>query len=351
MIKPLEYYFAKKGVIEHVIFNKYTIDEYGVVRNAEKVIAYTKNGKYNMVFVYDDSGKQRGLAIARAIASTFIGLPPTIAHTADHIDRNPNNDTLENIRWLCKKGQVDNRVMPETLKSAFIIIKDGEEKTIQEWILHLKGNKNQLGREYTTGMITKYSQKKQYGFSYKEYPDLRGEIWKKISGSENSQGRWEISNMNRVKYATKHAENVISGYRLGLSNGYPVIRVQKRYWLCHILSFMTFFPDEYAAKKSGEMVLHEDDDKMDFRPHKLRLGTRSENGTDAHDNGKHDGTKTARLRCASYIDGVFEKKHVSQCDAVGYLKSLGFEKAGESNIRMVIDGVRKTAYGRTWEKI
>jgi hypothetical protein len=39
------------------------------------------------------------------------------------------------------------------------------------------------------------------------------------------------------------------------------------------------------------MVLHEDDDKEDFRPHKLRLGTRSDNAKDAHDNGKFDSTK------------------------------------------------------------
>ena len=31
MIKPLEYYFIVKGIIEHVIFNKYTIDEFGVL--------------------------------------------------------------------------------------------------------------------------------------------------------------------------------------------------------------------------------------------------------------------------------------------------------------------------------
>ena len=32
-MKTLEYYFVKKGVIEHVIFNKYTIDENGVIKN------------------------------------------------------------------------------------------------------------------------------------------------------------------------------------------------------------------------------------------------------------------------------------------------------------------------------
>jgi len=33
MIQPLNYYFVKNGVTEHVIFNKYTIDENGVIKN------------------------------------------------------------------------------------------------------------------------------------------------------------------------------------------------------------------------------------------------------------------------------------------------------------------------------
>lgn len=60
------------------------------------------------------------------------------------------------------------------------------------------------------------------------------------------------------------------------------------------------------------MVLHEDDDKLDFRPHKLRLGTSSQNSRDAYNNGK----QSERVKCASYIDGVLEKEHLSQSDAL-----------------------------------
>jgi hypothetical protein len=176
-------------------------------------------------------------------------------------------------------------------------------------------------------------------------------MWKKINGSNNKTGRWEISDMNRVKYVTKNAENVLSGERIGLDDGYPKININGKKLYCHILAFKTFFPDEYAAKKTNELILHEDDDRHDFRPYKLRLGTQTHNTIDAHDNGKHDGTKTARMKCASYIDGVFEKEHASQGDAVKYLKSLGFEKAREGNISMTLSGDRKTAYDRTWEKI
>jgi hypothetical protein len=116
---------------------------------------------------------------------------------------------------------------------------------------------------------------------------------------------------------------------------------------------MTFFPEEWANKKPGEMVCHKEDDRMDFRPEMLRLGTASQNGKDAHDNGKFDGTLTARQKCASYIDGVFEKKHESQLDAAEYLRSIGHKKASYRGIGQALSGTRKNGspkvrYGRTW---
>lgn len=352
MSKALEYYFVKKGTIEHIIFDKYTIDTSGVVRNVTtgRVISTRKSGKYNIIDVCDARGEQRPLYLGRTIASTFLGPPSYLKHTADHIDRNPENDTLENIRWLCKSGQRDNQDRPEIYKTALIVVRYGDEKTIVEWVDHLKYDEGPHGKKINKGMIKYYAQKKKYGFSYKEYPDLQGEVWKEIIGSENAKGgRWEISNMNRVKYITNFAENVISGERLGMVNGYPRIFINGKQWLCHILVFKTFFPDEYASKKINERILHEDDDKIDFRPHKLRLGTQSENIIDAYNNGCHDDTKTERTRCASYINGVFEKEHESQYAAVRYLKSNGYPKASQGNICLSLSGSRNTAYDRTWK--
>jgi hypothetical protein len=350
MINPLKYY-AKDGTLTE--FNKYTIEN-GIIKNAKgEPVTYHKNKKkYNKCGVTDDNGKERKLSVARAIASTMYGPPPTLAHTADHIDRNRGNDTDDNIRWLCKKGQRDNQDRPETYKSAFLVDRYGEnEKTANEWIEHLKGEKNHMGREYTAGMISMYAQKKQHGFSYKEYPDLPGEIWKEIKDSESAQGRWKISNTNRVKYMTKYAENVMSGDHLGLSGGYPIIKINGKKWLCHILSFTTFFPEEYANKKPDEMILHEDDDPLDFRPHKLRLGTRSENGKDAHNNGKYDGTKRERMKCMSYINGIYELMHDSQTEAAKYLRHIGYKKASYRNISKALNDKRKSAYDRTWKRI
>jgi hypothetical protein len=352
MINPLKYY-SKNGTL--TVFNKYTIEN-GVIKNAKgEPIAYRKNkDKYNICRVTDNNGKRRHISVGRAIASTMYGPPPTPAHTADHKDKNRGNDTDDNIRWLCKSGQSNNQDRPETTKTAFLVDRYGDnEKTINEWVdyLNSKGEKNHMGHEYTAGMINHYAIRKQHGFSYKEYPDLPDEIWKEIIDSRNRKGHWEVSDMNRVKYVTNHAENVLSGDRLGINNGYPNICINGKKWYCHILSFMTFFPEEYANKKSNEMILHEDDDPLDFRPHKLRLGTQSDNRIDAHDNGKYDGTKRERMKCVSYIDGVYEIMHDSQSDAVKYLRHIGYKKASDGSISKALNDKCKSAYDRTWKKL
>lgn len=349
MIKTLEYYFEDGS---SVIFDKYTIDMSGAIKNkktsVELRLSKNKAG-YQVVSVLDNSGNRRQIRICRAIASTFHGIPPTLYHSADHINRDTNDDTADNIRWLGKKWQVINRTVQKYKKDAFIVVNDGVEKNIKEWVNFLKDKKNHLGRKYTEPMINRYAQKKQHGFSYKEYPNFPGEIWKEIDCSKTTRGHWEISNMNRVKCVTNHAENVLSGERLGLVSGYPTINFNGKNWPCHHLAFMTFRPEEWAAKKPGEMVLHESDERLDFRPNKLRLGTQSDNTTDAHNNGRYDGTKSSRMKCASYINDVFEKEHLSQCDAVKYLKSLGYENSTVASISLTLNGKQNTSYGRTWK--
>lgn len=347
MIQTLKYYSYKGSL---VIFDKYTIDTSGVIKNVKtgKIVRTRKKGNYNSCSVRDIDGNSCDVKIARALASTFYSQPPTPEHTADHIDRNPDNDKLENIRWLCKSGQRDNQARTGTLKTAFIVVRNAEEKYVGEWVEYLKDETNPNGRKYTKSTIIHYARKKHNGFTYKEYPDLPGEIWKEIIGSKSIKGHWEISDMNRVKYVTKHAENVLSGERLRLDKGYPTISINDKQWACHILAFKTFLPEEYANKKPNEMILHEDDNKLDFRPHKLRIGTRSENTSDAYDNGKYIGTKSARMKCASYVNDVFEKEHNSQDAAVRYLKSIGYEKASRSNIREALGEKNIMRYGRTW---
>jgi hypothetical protein len=347
-MKDILRYYCKDGTLK--IFDKYMLYHFGFIRNRKtgKVLQNSKIGEYNITSVVDEEDDYI-IRIARAIASTFIGPPPTLKHTADHIDRNPDDDNIYNIRWATESEQNTNQESPENHKDSFIIIKDGVEKTSKEWVEHLREETNPFDRKYTEVIVSKYARQKYYGFAYKEYPDLPNETWKMIPKSKTSRGCWMISDMNRVKYITRYAENLLSGKSLGLVHGYPVIGFNGKKWRCHILAFMTFFPDEYAAKKPEEIILHKHDDKLDFRPHMLRIGTHSENSFDSYDNGCRDGTQTERQKCISYINGIYEIQHDSQCSAAIYLNYIGYKKASQSAIGRVLSGGRKTAYDRTWK--
>ncbi|AGE59189.1 hypothetical protein PBCVOR070422_687L [Paramecium bursaria Chlorella virus OR0704.2.2] len=360
MSNTLEYYFEDES---HVVFSKYTCDTLGIIKNKKsgKTPRYGK-GTYNRCVLIDDDGKERTIRVARAVASTFLGKPPTPEHTVDHIaSGQKKNDALTNIRWLCKKGQSSNRIIPKTNKTAFVVVKDGVEKTVKEWVAHMNANTTLEEREFTKGDISYYAQRKTRGFAYKEYPDLEGEDWKPIKGSKTKRGDyWNISNMNRVKWITSiGTENVLWGERLGHNcDGYPIIGINGKNLYCHILAFAAFYPEMWATKEPEEMVLHEDDDNEDFRPHKLRLGIASNNAKDSHTNGKRDGTKSARIKCASYVNGVLEKDdYTSLADAAKYLIS---KECFEISIKNIAGNIGKAlsdkyewniAYGRTWQKI
>lgn len=349
---PLEYYYNDG---QHVIFDKYEIDMFGGIYNkkTDKRLNYYKIGNYDMTGLCDSSGKQRSIFVARAMVSTFHGRPPTIKHSTEHIDcTNKNNNIISELTWIDPSGQNKNRIQPEKLLIAYIIVRDDVEMTAKEWIKHLNDEKNTMGREYTESMILYYAQNKRYGFSYKVYENLVNEIWYKVVGSENKKGHWEISNQNRIARVSKHVRNVIDNTRFWFNNKHPAIRINGQLRLLHEVAFETYYPKEYAAKKPDEMILHKFDDKLDFRPHMLYIGNASKNQKDSHDNGCRDGTKTARMSCCSYINGVFEKLHESQDAAAKHLKTIGYLNASSSAIGKAIKALKKdkifTKYGRTW---
>jgi hypothetical protein len=346
----LEYYYNDG---RHVVFNKYEIDMFGNIYNKKsgKKLAPGKSAQYDRVSVVDSTGKARSIFVSRAIVSTFQGKPPTLKHSAEHIDcTNKDNDIVSELTWMDPSGQSKNRNKPDDDLCAYIIIRDELEMSAKDWSHHLSSEKNAYGREYTEGMIYDYAQRKKHGFSYKVYDDLPGEKWYKVVNSDNKKGHWEISDHNRVARVSKYARNVIDATRFGFDGTYPKILINGITRRLHDVAFETFYPEEYAVKKPGEMILHKFDDKLDFRPHALYIGSASTNQKDSHNNGSRKGTKTARTACCSYINDVLERRHESQDDAAKYLRMNGKPNAHPTPIGKALksDKVLKI-YGRTWK--
>jgi len=340
---PLEYYYADG---RHVKFEKYEIYIWGEVvhKQRQTSLSYKVNSAgYHIVSLYRDSLKPYQISVSRAVLSNFYGRPEK-SFTADHIDStNKNYDALYELRWASNKQQGFNRCLPVDNKSSIVIVKGCVEKTAREW-----AESECVSME----CVRSRARNKTHGFSYKVYPDLPGEIWKIIEGSVTKAGYWEISNMNRCAYLYTHARNVIDRERMCLtSNGYPTIAVKSKNELVHVLSFRTWFPDLWSNKKSNDVVCHRFDNKLDFRPENLYLGTFSKKGKDAHDNGRFDGGKSKRRGCNSYVNGEFEKHHTSIHAAGEYLKNIGFTQKKYSSIGLALDsktGDKPVFFGRTW---
>ncbi|AGE56700.1 hypothetical protein ATCVNEJV2_657L [Acanthocystis turfacea Chlorella virus NE-JV-2] len=338
-------YYSNKG--ELTVFSGYTINENGVVTNVTtgRVMVRRRNAAGYATLTVSHNGERRTIFVARALASTFLGPPPSVQHTADHIDRERTNDTVENVRWASTREQNLNQRKPSEFKSAFVIVKDGVEHTAKEWAdVYTKPD----GTRYHENTVKEFARQQKNGFRYKVFPNLRAEVWKAVPDSKNSQGEWFISSKNRMKYKTKYAENVLTIDQLSNVTGYPVVFFNGKKWLCHYLSMMTFRPREYASKLPGDMLLHKHDDKLDFNPFRLRWGTPSENGTDAHDNGRHDATSSARKPVTSYVGATIEREHESLSNAARYLRENGYPDASYQGVRYALKtGI--VCYGRTWK--
>jgi hypothetical protein len=282
-------YYSSKGKL--TIFPNHTITNGGIVSNTKTGNMMTRHedvSGYYRVTIYHE-GQSRTISVARALASTFLGPPPTLHHTAEHKDRNRGHDTLDNIIWEDKSGQRQNQKRPTEYSNAFIIVRHGIEHTAKEWTEVYKGPDD---KKYATTTIIRYAQQHRHGFYYKTFPNLRSEVWKAIPGAKNSKGEWFISSRSRMKYKTAHAENVLTTYQLCKNRGYPVVGINGKVLFCHVLSLMTFRPNEYAARTPGDIILHKKDDKLNFNPFRLRWGTETDNRIDAHNNGKYYAVET-----------------------------------------------------------
>ncbi len=61
---------------------------------------------------FEDGNKSQSVAVSRMMLESFVGRPPEdmVNPEADHIDNNPNNNALYNLRWLAAKDNVARRV-------------------------------------------------------------------------------------------------------------------------------------------------------------------------------------------------------------------------------------------------
>ena len=320
-------------------FDNYETNIDGVVKNkrrGNKISVQTDKDGYKWYGLYKD-GRQWKVYIHRMLISTFTNIIPKEKETVDHKNRNRDDNTMDNLNWKSSTEQHMNQERSKTQRNAFIIVKDGVEKTAKEWA-------EIEGLAHTT--IKKYARNNINGFSNKKYIDIPNEKWMYLENRNmvSDQGRYAI-------FTSVETRKVMSPNELNCMSGYPTIGVNNEDVLLHIAIFKTFKPEEYANMQTGHVIRHLNDDPMDCRLENLAIGTRSQNGVDAHDNGKFEGTKSERKKCVCInVKTGEQQKFISQTDAMLWLQRNGHPKACKQNISKCIAGMRKTAYGYVFYK-
>jgi len=344
-------------------FSQYEINEECVIRNKTTLREQTKHivyGYYVVQMVHDVTSKRRGRGVARLMLLSFIGPPPTTRHTADHIDRNPLNDSLENLRWATKTEQRNNQDRPTRYKNAEISVIRIDPVTLEETIFTSLGEAQKI-TGINKGNISNCAKGRQRiagGFMWryeKESEDLSGEIWVKIKkrdgGDYEEDPKVDVSQLGRLRdrrcggVLKKKTTDYISESVNRENKRYPTISVggKNNRYLHEIFATTLLGPPPDKTM----VVNHKNGDIFDTTLYNIEWVSRSENANHGHDAGKYDGKKTQR----QVINGMCVcsgeiKDFQSIQDAARYLGNQKYE----SSIRQCLYGIRKTAYGYTWEK-
>ena len=111
-------------------FPRYMISSYGRIKSIEhkgvkreRILKPTADKEgYLKIGLHSD--KQYSRQVARLVAKAFIPNPDNKLEV-DHIDRNPSNNEITNLRWVTRKENNDNR---DTWSNT-------NEQYISEWIV------------------------------------------------------------------------------------------------------------------------------------------------------------------------------------------------------------------------
>jgi hypothetical protein len=160
------WYDLSKSIYDEVkCYPKYKVSNFGRIRGHNgKILKINFNTGYGMINLYNKNGIKY-IRMCRLVLMACNVPNPENKPTVDHIDSNPKNDRLDNLRWATTKEQTQNSNTLEKIskgmnKIQIKVTKDGRT-VIHEGIMKLE---KEISIAYRT--IKKYAELKQ---EYKGY--------------------------------------------------------------------------------------------------------------------------------------------------------------------------------------
>ena len=217
------------------------------------------------------NGKSRLIHVLMAIA---FGLPKRDDQdTVDHIDNNPSNNRLENLRWASRSEQIQHSYATNENRgsNAPKQSKPVEARVLgaEEWVPYASSNEAARSLGLYPGNVSaccRGKQKQTGGYEFRwgkanEVAVLEGEVWKPYESA------W-VSSLGRFK----SSQGVVST-RKPKKSGYVNVGVNGKSRLIHVLMAIAF---GLPKRDDQDTVDHIDNNPSNNRLENLRWASRSE---------------------------------------------------------------------------